>query len=325
MNIAVVGCGALGSYYGAKLCRAGHEVHFLLRSDYDVVRHHGVYIKSVDGDFIVHPRCAKRPEEIGPVDLVVIGLKTTANAEFQSLLSPLVGPNTAIVTLQNGLGNEEKIATLFGSEKTLGGLCFVCLNRIAPGVVQHLGQGMVVMGEFQGSAQPRTREIAELLRHSGVLCKVTDNLAQAHWEKLVWNIPFNGLGVASAAGYDAMISGKVDRAQIGPCLATDALLSDPRWEGLVRDLMMETVAIANALGYPIATAFAEKQLAKTRDMGCYRASTLIDYERGQRLELESLFLEPKRQADMAGVPVPSLTTLCAVLSQLDPGQTKQRD
>jgi 2-dehydropantoate 2-reductase len=132
MKIAVVGCGALGSFYGAKLCRDGHDVHFLLRSDFEAVRRNGVFIRSKDGDFNVRPKCARAPEEIGPVDLVVIGLKTTANDQFPLLLPPLVGSGTAILTLQNGLGNEERLAELFPIEQILGGLCFVCLNRLAP-------------------------------------------------------------------------------------------------------------------------------------------------------------------------------------------------
>src|SRR5882672_11092838 len=106
MKIAVVGCGAVGSYYGAKLCRAGDDVHFLLRTDFDVVRRQGVSIQSPGGDFNVRPHCARQPEDIGESDLVLIGLKTTANGEFPKLLPPLVGRSTAVLTLQNGLGNE---------------------------------------------------------------------------------------------------------------------------------------------------------------------------------------------------------------------------
>jgi 2-dehydropantoate 2-reductase len=318
MKIAVVGCGALGSYYGARLCRDGHEVHFLLRSDYDVVRRNGVYIQSVDGDFQVHPKCARRPEEIGVADLVLIGLKTTANAEFKNLLPPLVGTNTAVLTLQNGLGNEEQLAALFGPEKTLGGLCFVCLNRTAPGRIHHLGQGAIVVGEYRRPSQPRTHQIAGIIRHSGIFCKVTDDLEKAHWEKLVWNIPFNGLGVAAAAGYEAMLGRKVDRAALQPCLATDGLLADPRWEQLARELMLETIAAAHALGFDIPESLAEKQIARTREMGRYKASTLIDFERGQPLELKSLFQEPLRRANQAGVACPRLSALCDVLAQLNP-------
>ncbi len=318
MKIGVVGCGAVGSYYGAMLGRSGQEVHFLLRSDYEAVRHQGVQILSPDGDFRHQPRCARTPEEIGVCDLVLIGLKTTANEQAGRLVAPLAGPATAIMTLQNGLGNEGLLAGRFGAEKVLGGLCFVCLNRIGPGVIRHMAHGTIIMGEYQRRAEPRTQEIADRLRHSGVPCKVTDDLEGAHWEKLVWNIPFNGLGVAAAAGREALESGTVPtKEKIGECLPTDRLLSEPGWEQLVRELMLEVIAAANALGHKLPTSAAEKQIERTRQMGAYKASTLLDFEQGKALEMESLFLEPLRQARQAGVPTPRLQALCAVLRALD--------
>jgi 2-dehydropantoate 2-reductase len=320
MKIAVVGCGAVGSYYGARLCRAGQEVHFLLRSDYDRVRQIGVTVRSVEGDFHVQPRCARTPEEIGVCDVVLIGLKTTANGQFPKLLPPLVGPPTAIITLQNGLGNTEQLARLCSPEPVLNGLCFVCLNRLEPGVIHHLDYGLVVLGEFQRRSGPRTQKLAAMFRDAGVPCKVTDNLAQAQWEKLVWNIPFNGLGVAGAAGYEVFATrhpSPVTRHSPGPCLPTDQLLADPRWEKLLRELMLEVIRAARALGHEIPESLVEKQISRTRTMGAYKASTLLDFERRQPLELESMFLEPLRQAQKAGVPVPQLAALCQVLQQLD--------
>src|SRR5439155_13586586 len=267
MKIGVVCCGALGSYYGAKLGRAGREVHLLLRSDYAAVRRNGVQVRSVEGDFHVQPKCARAAAEIGVCDLVLIGLKTTANHQFPRLLPPLVGAKTAVMTLQNGLGNEAQMAALFGPEKILGGLCFVCLNRVEPGVIHHLAHGTIVMGEHQRWPEPRTHELASMFRHAGVPCKVTDNLERAHWEKLVWNIPFNGLGVASAAGYDAVASGREIRsARREECLTTDRLLGEPRWEKLVRELMLEVIATARALGFRVEDSIAGKQIERTRTM-----------------------------------------------------------
>jgi 2-dehydropantoate 2-reductase len=320
MKIAVVGPGAVGSYYGAKLWRDHHEVHFLLRSDYDVVRRHGVQIRSPEGNFTARPRCARIPGEIGVCDLVLIALKTTANDQFPKLLPPLVGEKTAILTLQNGLGSEEQLAALFGPERVLGGLCFVCLNRTAPGVIEHMAHGKIVLGEFNGWPEPRTHDIAGAIRHAGVPCAVADNLACAHWEKLVWNIPFNGLGVASSAGLEAFTNidephGPLPRR--GPCLTTDLLLADPAWFAWVRGLMEEVIVAAQAKGLKLAASVADEQIAKTREvMGPYRPSTLIDFERGQPLELESLFLEPLRQAHAVGVAAPKLTRLCRVLEGL---------
>lgn len=318
MKIAVVGCGAVGSYYGAMLCREGQDVHFLLRSDYDTVRRNGVSVRSPAGDFTVRPRAAKSPEEIGVSDLVLIGLKTTANDQFPKLLPALVGSRTAVVTLQNGLGNEEQLAKLFPPEHILGGLCFVCLNRIEPGVIQHLAHGLMMLGEFKRRARRRTHELATLFQRAGVPCKVTDNLARAHWEKLVWNIPFNGLGVASAAGYEALVNQPpTDRHQLSACLTTDKLLNDPRWETLVRELMYEVISVARALRLEIPDELAEKQIVRTRTMGAYKASTLLDFERGFPLELEGLFLLPRREARRAGVATPRLTALCDLLKSLE--------
>ena len=316
MKMAVVGCGAVGSYYGARLCRAGQEVHFLLRSDFEAVRQKGVAIRSPAGDFTIHPHCARAPEEIGVCDAVLIGLKTTANDQFPKLLPPLVGPHTAVVTLQNGLGNTEQLARLFPPEQILGGLCFVCLNRVEPGVIQHLKYGKIVLGECQRPAGPRTQKLAEIFRETTVPCKVTDNLAQAQWEKLVWNIPFNGLGVAGAAGYDALVTQPATRNP-QPVLTTDKLLADPRWEKLLRELMLEVIAAAGALGFGMPVTYADEQIERTRTMGAYKASTLLDFELGRPLELESLFLEPLRRAQTTGVPVPRMAALCEVLQQLD--------
>jgi hypothetical protein len=130
MKIAIVGCGALGSYYGACLARSGHDVHFLLRTDLDTVRTQGVQILRPTGDFRGPPKTASSPSEIGACDLVVIGLKTTANAAFPELIPPLTDARTAVLTLQNGLGNEESLAQLLPADNILGGLCFVLVSGL---------------------------------------------------------------------------------------------------------------------------------------------------------------------------------------------------
>ena len=316
MKIAVVGCGALGSFYGAKLCRLGEQTHFLLRSDYEAVRQNGVSIQSFEGDFHVRPHPARSPEEIGPSDLVVVGLKTTANDQLPRLLPPLVGPDTIVLTLQNGLGNEERLAELFPPEQVVGGLAFVCLNRTSPGVVQHIDHGRIVIGEFRRPTLPRTHKIADLFRRAGVPCDVSDDLALTHWDKLVWNIPFNGLGVASSAGYEAVITGEPGRA-FGPCLTTDRLLADSRWNQLVRELMAEVVHGAQKLGLPLGEEVIQQQIGRTLTMGAYKPSTVLDFERGQPLELESMFAEPLRLARDVRADTPRLAALTTILAGLD--------
>ncbi|HEY1172097.1 MAG TPA: 2-dehydropantoate 2-reductase [Verrucomicrobiae bacterium] len=318
MKFAVVGCGALGSYYGAKLCRDGHEVHFLLRSDYEIVRRKGVRILSDEGDFHVNPKCARTPEEIGHADVILIGLKTIANDQFSKLLPPLVGPQTAIFTLQNGLGNEEALAKLFPAGQILGGLCYVCLNRIEPGVIRHQAHGKIVMGEYNGWPEPRTHDIASAIRHSGVPCVVSDSLAKARWEKLIWNIPFNGLGVASAAGLEAFSAENPTIPDpLFPCLTTDNLLADPQWQALVRALMTEIITAGRAQGYDTSFDVIEKLIKNTSEMGAYKPSTLLDFQHGLPLELETMFQEPLRRAQAVKTATPRLFRLVTILSLLD--------
>jgi 2-dehydropantoate 2-reductase len=223
-----------------------------------------------------------------------------------------------VLTLQNGLGNEAALARLFPAGQILGGLCFVCLNRLRPGLIRHLGHGYVVLGEYLRPPQERTRALAAEFARAGVRCSVSENLEQAHWEKLVWNIPFNGLGVAGMVGWEAFQAGAVPaNLTRRTCLPTDELLAEPRWESVVRGLMREVVTVAAALGHPIPHDTPDKMVERTRVMGAYRASTLVDFERGQPLELESLFLAPRDAARNAGVATPLLDRLCAVLAELD--------
>lgn len=316
-KIAIVGCGAVGSYYGGKLCQTSRDVHFLLRSDYEVVRENGVQIQSLNGDFHVRPVAAQSPGEIGPCDLVIVALKSTANHCLGELLTPLVGKHTALLTLQNGLGNEAVLAELFPTQPVFGGMCFVCLNRTEPGVIHHIAHGKIVLGRHGGSTDELTAAIAELIRSTGIPVDVSPDLEKAHWEKLVWNIPFNGLGVAGAAGLDAILAGQLKTDQpIGRCLATDALLDNGPWEQLVTELMDEVITTGRALGHDLSRGLGEHQRSRTRAMGAYRASTLIDFERGQPLELDALFTLPLGQAQTTGVPTPRLAALCSVLAQL---------
>lgn len=329
MKIAVVGCGALGSYYGALLQRAGHETWFLLRSDFDTVRNHGVTIHSRGETLHARPHAAVSPSAIGPADLVLVALKTTANDQLPHLVPPLLGPATAVITLQNGLGNEDSLARLLPHARTvpnpriLGGLCIVCVNRVAPGVIHHIDHGHITLGEFQRPASAETEALAALFRHAGIPCDVTPDLPRARWEKLTWNIPFNGLTIASRAGLEAVRSGRLTpNRPDSPSLTTDLLLADPEWHALVRETLREVIAAARALGHPIDDSLEELQIRRTLTIGAYRPSTLIDFERGLPLELDSLFLEPLRRARAVGLAMPRLEALINVLTALKPPATQ---
>ncbi|MCB1231056.1 MAG: 2-dehydropantoate 2-reductase [Verrucomicrobiae bacterium] len=300
-RIAVVGSGAVGCYYGGKLAQYGRDVHFLMRSDLEHVRKRGLKILSKQGDFHLQKVNAyATTEEIGPVDLVLIAMKATANEALDTLIPPLLKADgsTMLMTLQNGLGNEEYLAERFGAENVLGGLCFVCLNRIEPGVIHHIGHGKIEMGEYSGLPLPRTWEIQGDFKRCGVVCSVSPDLGLAHWRKLVWNVPFNGLAIA-AGGID-----------VGQILADEDLLY------LTRGLMHEVIAIAKKLGHEIPVSFAEKNIENTKPMGAYLPSSVIDYLEGREVEIEPIWGEPLRIGFNAGAEVGRLEMLYHLIRRL---------
>lgn len=298
-KVAIVGAGALGGYYGARLARAGGDVYFLMRGDLAHVRAHGLRVRTPTEEFAV-PRVAAHATaaEIGPCDLVIVTLKATANAELAALLPPLLGPATAVLTLQNGLGNEERIAAIGGAERVLGGICFICVTRVAPGEIDCTAPGYVSLAEFGRPASPRTHAAAQLFADAGVSCRACDRLDEIRWKKLVWNIPFNGLAIAAGG------------------VTTDRLLADPALAAQVRALMEEVAAAAARFGVEISPEFIEKQISATRAMSAYKPSSLIDHLAGRAVEVEAIWGEPLRRAQAAGVALPRLAALYADLRRL---------
>lgn len=301
MKIAIVGAGAVGGYYGARLARAGEEVHFLLRSDYAAVRERGWRITDEEGAWTLAPaRAHDHPQAIGACDCVIVAAKATANPALPPLVRPLLGATTILLTLQNGLGNVEFHAAYAGAPRVLGGLAFVCLNRVAPGVIEKYIPGSVRLGEMTGPAQARTRDLAARFTRAGVDCAAVDSLDLALWRKLVWNIPFNGLTIAAGG------------------VTTDVVLARPELRARAKLLMGEVRAGAAALGHEIPAAFLDRQIEATYPMGAYKPSSLVDFLAGRAVEVEAIWGEPARRARAAGVAVPALEALYAELKEKCP-------
>lgn len=291
-SIAVIGSGAVGIYYGGRLGRAGADVRFLMRGDYEAVRARGsVLIHEKDGTLALSPaRVYRTSAEIGPVDLVLVTLKTTANAELPRIVPPLLGPATAILTLQNGLGSDELLANAFGPERVLGGLAFIASTRTGPGEVTCYHPGSITLGEFGRPPASRTQALAEQFTGAGVRIRVIENLLEARWRKLIWNVPFNGLAVAHN-------------------LTTDRICADPALAREVKALMHEVQAAAAAFGFAIPEKFLEQQFEVTPPMGPYQPSSLVDYRAGREVEIDAIWGEPLRRAEAVGVAVPKLAAL----------------
>ena len=305
-RIAVVGSGAIGTYYGGKLAAGGRDVHFLIRTGLQDVRRHGLQIRGRKENLRVPKiNCYASTAEIGPCDLVLIAIKTTANRDLLKLIPPLLHETTMLLTLQNGLGNEEFLGRSFGDRRVLGGLCFICLSRISPGVVEHYDYGHITLGEYGRRPGQRTRAIASEFKHCGVKCTLVQNLALERWRKLVWNIPFNGLSILAG------------------CIDTAAILDDKNLRRTTLDLMDETIAAANKCGYRLEPAAAREQIKRTKSMGAYKPSTLLDFEAGKPLEIEAIWGEPFRRAAAAGARTPRLQMLYATLRSLDGVRQKE--
>jgi 2-dehydropantoate 2-reductase len=299
-KVAVIGSGSVGLYYGGKLAAKGVDVHFLLRSGFNEASHRGISIFSVNSEdvHLDRPKIFRDVREIGQCDVVIVALKTTSNSALERLVPPLLHDGTILLTLQNGLGNEELLAALFGAERVLGGLCFVCLTRRTEASVDHFGHGMLSIGEYAGAPLPRTGVLVQAFCESGIDARLVDDLATERWRKLVWNIPFNGLAVAEGG------------------LTVDRILGDPVLKTRCRALMKETITAATALGHPIERQYADLQIERTYPMGAYQPSTLVDWLAGRELEIETMWGEPLRRANEIGLSLPHLQLLYERLKQL---------
>lgn len=303
-RFAIVGAGAVGGYYGALLQKAGFEVHFLLRSDYPFVKENGLTVESVNGDFrLPQVNAWNDPEKMPRCDAVIVSLKTTGNAALKTIVPHVLKKDGTVLTLQNGLGSEDEMAAIAGPDRVLGGLCFLCCSKVGPGHIRHSDYGLITVGDYRADGKPagitpRLEQTASDLSAAGIPIKIVEDLPLARWKKLVWNIPFNGLSVVCRA-------------------LTDELIRNPETRTLCRTLMDEVAATAAACARPIEPAFIEKMLADTEKMTPYAPSMRLDFDRGNPMEVESIYGNPLRAAKAAGVSMPETEALYRQLTELN--------
>ncbi|MEM0927480.1 MAG: putative 2-dehydropantoate 2-reductase [Planctomycetota bacterium] len=296
-SYAVLGAGAVGGLYGAMLARAGHDVHFLLRSDYEHVRSEGFEIESRWGDFrLPKPKVYRDPEEMPACDVTLVGLKTVQNHLLPDMLRSTSGDQGVVLVLQNGLGVESMLAETMEPSRILGGCCFLCSNKVGPGHIRHIDYGRIVFGPFQ--TDEKTLSIAKAieadLNEAGIDAEMSSDLNRVRWRKLMWNIPFNGLSVALDA-------------------STDKMIADADSVELVRDIITEVHAAGVACGADIGTEWIEKTIEHTRTMVPYDSSMRLDFLAGRTMELDSIFGVPLQRAAAAGVEMPKTQMLLQVL------------
>ncbi|PSW21384.1 putative 2-dehydropantoate 2-reductase [Photobacterium sanctipauli] len=270
---AVIGTGAIGGYYGARLHHGGNSVHFLFHSDYDHVCQQGLTVDSHYGDFSIAAdqlQAYQSTAQMPKVDVVLVALKTTQNQHLASLIQPLLKPDTLVVLLQNGIGAEQELAQQLELPYVGGGLCFICSNKLGPGHIHHLDYGRITLGMHGETGLPALSQLAEDFRQSGIEVDVEDNIFAARWKKLLWNAPFNGLSAVL----------DTDTAQMMQC---------PEIVELARDIMLEVKAAARSSDTELEIDLIETMLTNTAKMKPYLTSMLLDKRNGRELELQYMY------------------------------------
>ncbi|UCZ84233.1 putative 2-dehydropantoate 2-reductase [Pseudomonas sp. L5B5] len=307
-RVGIIGTGAIGGFYGVMLARAGFDVHFLLRSEFSTVVEQGLRLNSTQhGALTLDPvQAYASAEQMPPCDWLLVGAKTTSNLQLAPAIVQAAAPDAKVLLLQNGLDVEDELrGVLPDSLHLLGGLCFICVHRAGPGQIEHQALGAVNLGYHSGpaAADPAlSRAIVEegagLFREAGIDSQAMGNLHQARWQKLVWNVPYNGLSVLLRA-------------------STTPLMADPDCRQLIQDLMQEVLQGAAACGHVIPQAYAQQLFKSTELMPDYWPSMYHDFLHQRPLELAAIYAAPLAAARAAGCELPKLRALYQALSFID--------
>lgn len=303
-SYAIIGTGAVGGYYGACLQKAGFPVHFLLRRDYNRVKEKGLVIESVYGDFSL-PRvnAYNDSQKMPQCDVIIVALKSTQNHFIPQLLAPLIQENTIVLLLQNGLDFEREVAEIFPQAFVMGGLCFICVNKIDPGYIHHIDYQAISLAEYARDYQScgiteRMEEIARDFTQANVEIVLKEDLLQSRWEKLVWNIPYNSLSVILDA-------------------TTQEMMSDRHSRQLVEEIMQEVAMGAKSCDREISQSFIQKMLSHTEKMKPYLTSMKLDYNFKRPLEIEGILGNSIKMAREKKIDLPKISLLYQQLQFLD--------
>ena len=299
MRYGIIGTGAIGGYYGARLAHAGQDVHFLLRSDYEYVRQYGLQVDSCDGSFhLADVNAYQHTQDMPPCDVVLVCLKSVNNSKLQSLLPPLLHDHTLVVLIQNGIGVEEDVQKMFPDVQLAAGLAFICSAKTEPGIVNHQCYGSINLANYSCRDEVLMQTIVEEFREAGIETGLVE-YHEARWKKAVWNMPFNGMTVALHT-------------------QTDQLLKNKSTRQLIREQMMEVVNAAQHMGVKnLDAAFVDKMIETTDAMIPYSPSMRLDYNFHRPMEIYYLYTRPLQIAREAGCPMPKLEMLEAELRFLE--------
>jgi 2-dehydropantoate 2-reductase len=305
MRIAVIGAGAVGGYYGARLAQAGHDVTLIARgANLEAIRANGFRVRSAAGELTAPVQAESDPSGVGPVDLVIFAVKTYSNRGAFPLVPPLVGPGTAVLSLQNGVESADELSAVVGREPVLAGTTYIAATLVEPGVVEHVGTvRRIVFGEAFGerTVTERVSRIREALAEADIQAEAAADSRVAIWEKFIFLAPLAALTAAA-------------RLPIGPAWAQAA------FRETCDRAMAEVESLARHAGIPVA---ADVRAQKLRYLDAspptMRSSMMVDITSGRPLELDALVGAVVRRGRDAGILTPVMATLYGILKPFERG------
>jgi 2-dehydropantoate 2-reductase len=307
MKIAIMGVGGLGGYIGGRLAHTGQEVTFIARGQrLQAIRDNGLQVRGPDDEFVVHPaRATADPHEVGPVDVVIFCVKSYDVPDAAARISPLVGSQTAVLPVQNGVGHIEQLRRAVGQAAVLGGVAMLNAHSTAPNAFERPGgPHRLELGELDGTLSPRCQALAQALDDAGLDAHVMPNIAERLWWKFA--------GICGAGVFSVMRGSK------------GQIWGEPETHDLLRQAIAEAVAVANARGIPLAAAMPDEAIrAFDTFPPPYKPSMLVDLEQGRRLELEALNGTLVRLGDEMGIPTPVNDFIYACLKPYVNGARKE--
>jgi 2-dehydropantoate 2-reductase len=310
MRFLVAGAGAIGAYIGARLAQAGFDVTLFARGPHlRAMQEHGVQVKSAEGDFTARPRIVGALEEAGAVDVVFLGVKAHALIQLVPQLKPVLGPNTTVVSTQNGIpwwyfqgfGGEwdglrlERvdpggvISAAIAARSVVGSIIYFATEISSPGVIQHIEGNRISMGEPDGTRSERIRQIAEALIASGLRCPVTTRIRHEIWVKVLGNASFNPVSALTRATLAQMVR-------------------DPGVSSVIRSIMQEVEAVSQKLGMELPVSI-DQRIAGAEKVGEHKTSMLQDLEAGRPMELEAIIGAVVELGERVGLPMTCTRTV----------------
>lgn len=298
-QILVVGAGSVGGFFGAHLARQyPARLSFLLRPrTFDAVRARGLTVRSATGTFTVHPKAASDPRELPQPDLIILTIKAYDLDAVLDQLAPVMGHETVLLTLQNGIDIEDRIAARFRRESIVGGVAYIYSKIVEPGIIEHYKRGSIAIGELSGDRSSRVLEIAALCKQAGIPCQVSEDIRRTKWEKMCWNCVFNPLTV--------VIDDRVSAA-----------LAHPELLDTIHRIVEEVAAVSARLNVPLPPDMPDRVLRWTQEIRDIHTSMYDDWKAGRPTEIDSLNGYICRKGRELGISTPINLALTGLIKAL---------